>query len=505
MLREEAQVPQSVRYFQFAIQRVYVFKVCASFHHRWILSLLALVAAPIVVALPAGDSVVTPGKIVPRVLCAARPEQSYALYLPSRYTVQKRWPLIYIFDPDARGKVPTQIIKDAAEQYGYILATSNNSKNGPLRPEMEAASAMWDDTHARLSIDDQRIYTAGFSGGARLASRIAQTCECAHGVFLSGAGFGVGSPPTRDGAFPVFLTTGFLDFNYNELVRLDGQLSSLDVPHFLRRFDGSHEWAPADVWPEALGWMTLQAMKDGRAPREEAFIATELQRFTAAAKEIEKSGNLFYAAAAYRQVAAAFDRIAPIDALRERAAELEKNPWYRSDAKREREDLTTQSSLESEILRVTGGLREFVGDRRQLQQQASQLIADLRNRCQHEKKEDKKRVLERARRGIFASLIETGEPLIDEKQFSAAQAYLELAVEARPEVPWPHLSLARCFLIMGKKKEALQSLQRAKDAGLKAQNLADLEREIPEFAAIASDPGFQKLVEGKQPSPAEAP
>jgi len=494
-----------VQYFQFAPERVYVFNVRAPFRSMWILGWLALAAGPIVVALPAGDSVPTPGKIVPKVLCAAHPEQSYALYLPSAYTTQKRWPIIYIFDPSARGMVPTQIIKDAAEQYGYILATSNNSKNGPLRPGLEAASAMWDDTHARLSIDHQRVYLAGFSGGARLASRIAQTCKCAHGVFLNGAGFGVDSPPTRDGAFPVFLTTGFLDFNYNELVRLDGQLSSLGVPHFLHRFDGSHEWAPVAVWPEALGWMTLQAMKDRRAPRDDAFVAAEQQRFTASSKDLEKSGNLFYAAAAYRQAAEAFDGLVPIDALQERATELEKNPWYRTDAKRERDDLTTQSSLETEILRVTGGLRDFVGDRAQLQQQASQLIADLRNRCLHEKREEKKRALERARRGIFASMIETGEPLIDQKRFSVAQAYLELAVNARPEIPWPHLSLARCFLIMGKKPEALESLQRAKEAGLKAQDLADLETEIPEFAALAVDPGFQKLVEGKQPSRIEAP
>jgi len=164
------------------------------------------------------------------------------------------------------------------------------------------------------------------------------------------------------------------------------------------------------------GGMDDSASNEGRPrPRDEVFVAAELQRLTASAKDIERSGNLFYAAAAYRQAEEALDGLAPIDALREHAAELERNPWYRTDAKREREDLTTQSSLESEILRVTGGLREFVGDRSQLQQQASQLIVDLRNRCIREKKEEKKRLLERARRGIFASMIETGEPLIDQR------------------------------------------------------------------------------------------
>src|SRR5262249_4135454 len=160
-----------------------------------------------------------------------------------------------------------------------------------------------------------------------------------------------------------------------------------------------------------------------------------------------------------------------------------------------REDLSTESSLEGEILRLTGALREPGADRPQLQQQASQRIVDLRNRALHEKKEEKKRVLERARRGIFASMIETGEPLMGGRRFPQAQASLGLAVDARPEIPWPPLSLARCLLIMGKRKDALESLERAKGAGLTAQELADLATEIPEFASLAGDPQFQKLVE----------
>jgi len=448
-----------------------------------------------------GTGAPSPGKIAPKVVCAAHPEQSYALYLPSNYTAQKRWPIIYVFDPAARGMVPTEIIKDAAEQYGYIVATSNNSQNGPWKPEFEAASAMWQDTHLRLSIDDQRIYNAGFSGGARVASRLAQLCKCAHGVFLNGAGFWLDGAPTKDTNFAVFMTAGLIDFNYSELVRLDGTLTTLGVPHFLHRFEGAHEWAPAAVWPEALAWMNLRAMIDKRMPRDEAFIAAEQQRFADAAKEIEKGGNVHLAAQAYRQAAAAFEGLTANDALRERAADLEKNPWYHTGEKHEREDLSTEASLENEIFRVTSALRDQAADRTALRQQAAQLIDDLRSRATHEKKEEKKRVLERARRGIFANMIETGEPLIDERNFSLAEIYLGLAVEARPDIPWPHLSLARCLLKAGKKKDALQSLQKARDAGLKAQDLADLETQIPEFAALASDPGFQKLVENLQPAP----
>jgi hypothetical protein len=59
----------------------------------------------------------------------------------------------YAFDPGARGKLPVERFKEAAEKYGWILAGSNNSRNGPLQPSAEAWRALWQDTHDRFAID----------------------------------------------------------------------------------------------------------------------------------------------------------------------------------------------------------------------------------------------------------------------------------------------------------------------------------------------------------------
>jgi hypothetical protein len=59
-----------------------------------------------------------------------KPAQSYELYVPSNYTPDRRWPIIYAFDPSAQGSRPLQFMKEAAETYGYLVAGSNNSRNG---------------------------------------------------------------------------------------------------------------------------------------------------------------------------------------------------------------------------------------------------------------------------------------------------------------------------------------------------------------------------------------
>src|SRR6185437_4520662 len=133
------------------------------------------------------------GTVIDHIACVSDPSQSYALYLPSSYSPARRWPIIYAFDPFARGKVPIEIYKEAAEKYGYIVVGSNNAKNGPSKLEMAAAQAVWDDTHRFLAIDKDRVYTTGLSGAGRFATSFALYCyTCAiAGVISHGAGYPV--------------------------------------------------------------------------------------------------------------------------------------------------------------------------------------------------------------------------------------------------------------------------------------------------------------------------
>ncbi len=192
-----------------------------------------------------------PARLTFTAFALRKPDQTYALYLPSSYTPTKQWPIIYAFDPSARGDRPIDTFKAAAEKYGYIVAASNNSRNGPWPPEIEAAQAMSDDTHTLLAIDDQSRYFTGFSGGSRVAAQIALDCKCAAGVYLNGAGFPLHiAPSSKDSVFPVFAAVGNIDFNFPEVTHLDESLAAAGYSHFLRYFEGPHQWAPSEVAEE---------------------------------------------------------------------------------------------------------------------------------------------------------------------------------------------------------------------------------------------------------------
>ena len=124
------------------------------------------------------------GKVMEKVICAADESQSYALYLPSTYTTGKKWPVIFLFRCfRSCGLVPVERLRVAAEKYGYIIAGSLTSRNGPWAANATAARAMIRDVSVHFIIDPQQVYTAGVSGGARVAtglaiSGLAKGCDC---------------------------------------------------------------------------------------------------------------------------------------------------------------------------------------------------------------------------------------------------------------------------------------------------------------------------------------
>jgi predicted esterase len=435
-----------------------------------------------------------PGVIIAKVPSESQPEQTYALYLPSRYSREKRWPIIYAFDPGARGSVPVELMKDAAERYGYIVAGSNNSHNGAWKPEADAAQAMFRDTHARLAIDNNRVYFAGFSGGARLASSLAQRCNCAAGVLLNGAGFSPSSPPVTNAAFAVFAAVGTFDFNYSEVVGLDATLGSLRYAHTLRRFDGPHQWAPATVMNEAFAWFRLISMKDGHEERDMAFVRAQAEEVEKRAKSLEAAGDPYGAWKEYRQAADTFDGLGEAPAFRERAAAMEKEKAVRDGAKREQQDFDEQSRLSADISSGLAALLQDRPDRADTRSQVEQQISELRSRTEHEKNTQKLRVAKRALAGIFVEAMETGQERLDAKDISHARTYFELAATADPDSVWALSQVATVRAMDGDRKGALDALRHAKEKTQDPAAFAEWLQEEQAFANLRDTPEFRTLL-----------
>jgi dienelactone hydrolase len=288
-----------------------------------------------------------------KVVVKSHPDQSYAAFLPTGYSPERSWPTVFCFDPRARGRIAIDRFVQAAENHGYIILCSNNSRNGLSGPAVaQIFTDFWDDAHTRFSIDQNRTYAAGFSGGARLAATFASRCRgCLAGVIGSGAGFPADVVPDAKSAFAYFGIVGVDDFNFGEMWQLEKKLSQFPAPYRFENFGGGHEWAPQDEIEKALAWLTLLAMKAGAAQKDEKFILEQFNLRTAAADQLLSAGFYVDSHRAFNSIVRDFHDVRDVQMATEKAKQVSKSDELKKEASKE-EELYRQQLREAGEIRM---------------------------------------------------------------------------------------------------------------------------------------------------------
>jgi len=170
------------------------------------------------------------------------------------------------------GALPLNKYRSLAETYGFILAGSNNSKNGN---DWSTTERIWRqlfaDTKARLKIDGSRIYTCGFSGGARVAGYVAIQHPEIKGVIAGGAGLPDGVQADNFN-FSFTAIAGEGDMNLTELIAISRDLDKTKTRHHILFFDGKHEWAPVSTMETALCRLTSRCHAKALIPKDNTVI-----------------------------------------------------------------------------------------------------------------------------------------------------------------------------------------------------------------------------------------
>jgi dienelactone hydrolase len=444
------------------------------------------------------------GRVVEKVVCKADPLQSYALYLPSSYTPEKRWPILYAFDPGAEGRVPVELYREAAEKYGWIIVGSLNSQNGPMKGSIDASNALWKDTHARFSVDDRRIYTTGFSGGARVAVWIAYLCQnCVAGVIACGAGFHTQIAPTpatppASISFAFFATVGTDDFNFGELKTLDDVLAAIGSPHRLAMFEGGHMWAPKDVLTRAAAWMEIEAMKAGRRVKDETIIEEIWKQEVEGARGLEASKKSYDAYVAYRALVVDFRSLRETKEFEAKLAQLKENGEVKQGLREERDQIRRQQEL-------TGQLIAFQERRKDVETRAvafgefKRVLGDLRKKSRETVDSIERRIARRTLHDVFAFYYEGAGNLIQRrKDYPIAISNLEIASEIAENSSQVMFELATAYALNGEKKKALDALRRAVERGF-----TDIARMngSPALEALRRESEYRKIIESISQKP----
>ena len=457
-----------------------------------------LLALLLLCAIPTTAADLPRGTLIERVVSQGAPGQAYALYLPSTYTPERKWPILYAFDASGEGKRVAELFRKAGETYGWIVVSSWDTASDvggdkPMEGNFAAMRAVWADTHARFAIDDTRVYAAGFSGTVRFSCVLALTAPGSiAGIIGAGAGFPMGTAPKKDNPFVFFGTYGDRDFNYYEMRDLDRTLAALAIPHRIEGFVGTHDWPPVEIATRSVGWMEVQAMKKGLREKSPSMIEAEWATDRERARELA-AARPDAALHLWSSMAIDYAGLRDVSEAEREAAALAASPACQK-AIREREE---RDRRDKEILAAAPGILARANPGNEpvtvAQIAAALKIPELKKRMESADPEESlsaKRILNTY---SGQTMFYLPQRFLEKKEYDRAIFMLSVGAEIRPEWPHPWVEIASIHARKGKPghKKALEALRVAVDKGLK--DVEALEKE-PAFAELRGEAGFREIV-----------
>lgn len=434
------------------------------------------------------------GQIIEKIVIAESGGQSYALYLPTNYDKTKKFPTLFCFDPAARGKVAVGRFRQAAEKYGYIVVASNDSQNGLDGAAISNIfAALWKETHEKFSIDEQRTYAAGFSGGARVAAGIAFACKgCFFGVIGSGAGFPSTLVVSKEMPFVYFGAVGVDDYNYGEMRALGDAMEKAKVFYRIETFDGRHQWLNETLADEALAWFEMLAMRAGRREKNEKFTGEFFEYETAKAERFLNQKNHLEAVQTLKRIAADFGAWRDVSGYENLLKNLQSSGELKNAVRDEQRQFQKQKKIAAEIFQL--GTKLLSGEQRsQTLKEIRQKIEFLRKISDAKNDSTERRIARRSLNHVFAEAFESAVFGYERKgKLEEAAVNLELASEIYPQGGQVWYDRARIYALQGKKKNALEMLNKAIELGMRD---ADRIRNEKSFESLHDTEEFKAILE----------
>jgi dienelactone hydrolase len=391
-----------------------------------------------------------------------------------------------------------KLFHEAAEKYGFILVGSNNSRN--FEDPSAAIRLLWADMKEHYAVDPRRVYTAGLSGGARVAASVALACkDCIAGVIANSAGLPTGAKPPEPGVTDWFLAAGTTDFNYTEQLHLKEALAERNVDSRFVVFDGPHNWMPKEFADRALAWFQLRAMVKGLVPIDKEFVTQQFESRIAEAQAEQKSGDVLAATRAYREIAQDFSKVRDVKEQESLAKTLAASEETRKAKKAEQEALKLEDKTARKIGETVAGLAQGQDVRGQYMIALNSVVNEANEEQRKLSNPAMKQAIARAVASAFAFAIENGQQLMLKKNYIPACTMFQAGEVIQPESAWASYLVATAQAELGQKKQAIEELKKATEKGMTSAKALD----DAAFDRIRNEAEFKelsaKLAAGKQP------
>ena len=322
-------------------------------------------------------------------------------------------------------------------------------------------NALMEDVLKKYPVDEWRIYTAGFSGGGRVASSLALSSDKIRGIITCSAGLPNFDPLMAKRKFEIYATAGKHDFNYEEVEVISKQLDKTDWRHLVTAFDGGHSWPPVSFINEAVEWCNLNAMRDGLIPKDKEVCKQIHDRLLTTAEGYLTKGQYISAAGVCVKGISELDGLYTLKHLRKKLEAIQKKEEY--NLEKQKAEMVKLKELE---------LRDAYMQNFNSQNAAwwSNEINALNDRILHEKDSLNRQMFSRVKGFLGIVCYSYSGRAIHSGDYSTAEKCLAVYQLAEPLNPDCYYYKALLFDRQNKGKEAVENLLQAVKLGFSDQS-----------------------------------
>ena len=257
--------------------------------------------------------------------------EDFALFLPTKFDASKSWPIIFVYDVQGRGDMVLRMFSGAAEQNNYILAASNKVNDSlSLTQNVLISRRMFNTVFTMFKIQKDRVYTAGFDGGARIASVMPTFMNQITGVISCGSTVGNKEILSSKNPFHFVGIVGNEDFNYPEMVNMEKLFDLIKFPNQTLIFNGGHKWPSQHLLSRAMELFDLRAMTKKVIPVDTAFIENSYDSRLLEVNELIANSRAVQAYDELGEIMEVYRHFKDVDSLKSSRKTLKRGTAYKS-------------------------------------------------------------------------------------------------------------------------------------------------------------------------------
>lgn len=259
-------------------------------------------------------------------------EESFAIYLPSNYSPEEKWPLIFVFDPQGRGAAAANLFRYAAEDRGYIVASANFSlKSEPIDSLSSKALLMMRTLFNSFPIDQKQVFSAGIDEGGQIASAISIFYPQMAGVLSIGNSFVIPKGLDKDNPYLFIGMAGRRDYMIYVMENYLKYFDKNDFPTEADYYDGKEgQWPPSSIIYNAVGSFTLQSIRDGNRENSEGLVDSIFQKEMDYVESLRRKREFLYAYQKLEQMEKTYEDFGKEEAIESKMKEIKTAEGYKT-------------------------------------------------------------------------------------------------------------------------------------------------------------------------------